>query len=80
MKDLCIPLLKSLPFYLICIMSVGLTFIRETFREWSPIYLKEALQVGSSEAVIISTIHPIFGGVSTLVSSITTFSTLYFMF
>lgn len=79
LKDLCIPFLKSVPFYLLVLMSIGLTFIRETFRDWSPIYLQDVLGISPSQAVILSTLHPFIGGLGVIVTHIPFFSPFFWV-
>eukprot|EP01119_Soliformovum_irregulare_P013966 TRINITY_DN3773_c0_g1_i2.p1 TRINITY_DN3773_c0_g1~~TRINITY_DN3773_c0_g1_i2.p1 ORF type:complete len:474 (-),score=140.23 TRINITY_DN3773_c0_g1_i2:18-1247(-) len=65
-RDLIFPLLKSLPFYLLLLMSIGLTFIRETLRDWIPLFLEEKTHLTQSQAALASTFYIIVGGFSTL--------------
>ena len=46
--DLLWPLASSFSFWLVCIISFGLTMVRETFNTWNPIYLKEAVGLTDS--------------------------------
>ena len=55
------PLLGSLSFWLICVMSVGLTLIRETVTLWLPKILKDELQFKEGEAVQWSMLFPLAG-------------------
>jgi OPA family glycerol-3-phosphate transporter-like MFS transporter len=65
--DLLIPLLTSFPFWLVCLVSIGLTLIRETFNNWNPIYLTEVCGMGQDDAALASGLFPFVGGVSALV-------------
>ena len=49
--DLLWPLASSFSFWLVCIISFGLTVVRETFNVWNPIYLKEAVGLSDAGAV-----------------------------
>ncbi|MBC7771705.1 MAG: MFS transporter [Pyrinomonadaceae bacterium] len=63
---LLLPLLRSGPFLLVCLMSFGLTLIRETFNMWTPTYLVEAASMTKSDAAFASALFPFFGGISVL--------------
>jgi len=62
------PLLKSLSFWLVCVMSFGLTLIRETFNFWTPSYLADTAGMSAETAATASSLFPFFGGVSVLVT------------
>jgi MFS transporter, OPA family, glycerol-3-phosphate transporter len=53
-------------FWVVCIMSFGLTLIRETFNTWTPTYLVEAASLTKDQAAKASALFPFFGGVSVL--------------
>lgn len=61
------PLMKSLSFHLVCVMSFGLTLIRETFNFWTPSYLAETAGLSADKAATASSLFPFFGGLSVLV-------------
>jgi OPA family glycerol-3-phosphate transporter-like MFS transporter len=63
---LLIPLTSNLFFWLACVLSVGLTFIRETFTFWTPTYLKEVGGLSKGWAAIGSTLFPLVGAASAL--------------
>lgn len=60
------PFLRSPIFWCVCVMSAGLTFTRETFNSWTPLYLTETLGLTSAQAARSSSLFPFFGGVSVL--------------
>ncbi len=64
--DLLWPLASSFSFWLVCIISFGLTVVRETFNVWNPIYLKEAVGLSDAGAATASALFPLVGGLSTL--------------
>lgn len=66
LKALLLPLLSSPVFWLVCVMSAGLTFARETFNAWTPTYLREAAHLSAADAARCSSLFPFFGGLSVL--------------
>jgi OPA family glycerol-3-phosphate transporter-like MFS transporter len=58
------PLLRSRAFLLVCFLSLGCTIIRETFNDWTPIYLREYLGYSTGHAAKLSAIFPGVGAVS----------------
>lgn len=61
-----IPLLTNFTFWLVCLMNVGLTMIRETFNFWIPTYLKEVAKVAPEDAGMPSVIFPLCGAMAAL--------------
>jgi OPA family glycerol-3-phosphate transporter-like MFS transporter len=55
------PLLRSPSFWLICLMSAGLTLIRESFNLWTPTYLTEAAGLDAGTAAWDSMVFPLVG-------------------
>jgi len=70
--DLLWPLATSFSFWLVCIISFGLTLVRETFNVWNPIYLKEAVGLSDSGAATASALFPLVGGLSTIAAGLLT--------
>lgn len=68
LADLLLPLLRSPAFILVCVMSFGLTVLRETFNFWTPTYLVEAAGLSQGDAARWSGAFPFFGGLSILVA------------
>jgi OPA family glycerol-3-phosphate transporter-like MFS transporter len=61
-----LPLLTSYTFWVVCLMNMGLTLIRETFSFWTPTYLKEVVHMDSGTAGIASLVFPLSGALSAL--------------
>ncbi|MBI2827580.1 MAG: MFS transporter [Planctomycetia bacterium] len=70
--DLLLPLATSFSFWLVCLVSFGLTLVRESFNLWNPIYLKEVAGLPDGRAALASAIFPFVGGVSTLAAGLLT--------
>ncbi len=66
--SLVLPLLRSRAFLLVCLLSLGCTIIRETFNNWTPVYLNDYLGYSKSNAAGMSAIFPGVGAVSVLVT------------
>ncbi len=64
--DILRPLLTSPTFWTVCALSFGFTFMRETFNDWTPTYLHEAVGMSSDAAGRASSLFPLFGGFSVL--------------
>jgi sugar phosphate permease len=67
LSDLLGPLVRSWIFWLVCLLSLGFTLVRETFNLWTPTYFN---QVGFNPAGAAqeSALFPFFGGISVLVA------------
>jgi len=61
------PLLRRRIFWYACLLSLGLTFLRETLLAWIPTYFNEALSLAPADAADKSALFPLFGGISVLV-------------
>ena len=59
-------LLASPSFRIVCVLSFGLTLLRETFSIWTPLYFVEAAGMEVAAAARWSAVFPFFGGVSVL--------------
>lgn len=66
LRSLLAPYLSSGSFWLVCLISFGLTLIRETFNIWTPIYLVDAQRLSVAQAAAYSSVFPLVGGLSTL--------------
>ena len=64
--ELLLPLLTNPSFLLVCLMSVGLTLIRETFNFWTPTYLHEVVGLEGGWAAQTSMLFPLIGASSAL--------------
>ena len=60
------PLLASFPFWMVCLLSLGTTLLRETFNFWTPTYFVQYVGLTSSVAAARSALFPLFGGISVL--------------
>lgn len=63
-------LVRSLAFWLVCLLSLGVTLLRETFNNWIPTYLVEGVGLEKGRAASMSSLFPFFGGVSVLMAGI----------
>lgn len=63
---LLMPFLLNSTFWLVAILSFGLTLIRETFGEWLPLYLKEVGRLSEGDAAYRASLFPFFGAISAL--------------
>jgi len=64
------PLLKSFPFWMVCLLSLGTTLLRETFNFWTPTYFVQYVGLSASSAAERSALFPLFGGISVLVAGV----------
>jgi OPA family glycerol-3-phosphate transporter-like MFS transporter len=55
------PLVANRRFWIICLLNVGLTLIRETFNLWTPTYLKEVARLDAGTAGMASLVFPLCG-------------------
>lgn len=61
-------LFSSYAFWLVCILSLGATLLRETFNLWTPTYFTQFAHMTSAQAASGSAIFPLFGGISVLLA------------
>ncbi|MDR3690076.1 MAG: MFS transporter [Fimbriimonas sp.] len=66
LRSLLIPLLSSPTFWVVCVLSFGFTFMRETFNDWTPTYLHESAGMREEDAGYASSLFPLFGGFSVI--------------
>lgn len=64
------PLVRSFPFWLVCLLSLGTTLLRETFNFWTPTYFVEFVGLTPSVAAERSALFPLFGGLSVLAAGV----------
>lgn len=57
---------SSMALWLVCVISFGLTLVREAFNIWTPAYLVDAHGLSAAAAAQCSSIFPFVGGFSTL--------------
>ena len=67
-RSLLEPLLHSKVFWLVCLLSVGLTLVRETFNLWTPTYFVQSVGLSHADAAQKSALFPLFGGISVLLA------------
>jgi sugar phosphate permease len=63
---LVLPLFKSRAFLLVCLLSLGCTIVRETFNDWTPVYLRDFFGYSISGAASASAVFPAVGAVSVI--------------
>ncbi len=64
------PLLTSFPFWMVCLLSLGTTLLRETFNFWTPTYFVQYVGLNPSVAAERSALFPLFGGISVLAAGV----------
>jgi OPA family glycerol-3-phosphate transporter-like MFS transporter len=68
LRELLSPLFGSAAFWLVCVLSLGCTLVRETFNTWTPTYFTEVVGLSSGRAAKTSALFPLFGGASVLLA------------
>jgi OPA family glycerol-3-phosphate transporter-like MFS transporter len=63
---LLLPLLTNGTFWLVCLMNMGLTLIRETFNQWTPTFLLETYGLKPRSAGMGSMVFPLVGAVAAM--------------
>jgi OPA family glycerol-3-phosphate transporter-like MFS transporter len=66
------PLLGSFSLWMVCLVSCGLTIIRETFNFWSPTYLSEVAGLDFGAAAMGSLFFPLVGAAVALLAGLLT--------
>jgi sugar phosphate permease len=61
-------LARSPAFWTVCVLSLCLTFLRETFNTWTPTYLVEGVGLSAGVGAKRSALFPLFGGVSVILA------------
>jgi sugar phosphate permease len=61
-------LARSPAFWAVCLLSLGLTLLREAFNNWTPTYLVQGVGLEPGEAAGKSALFPFFGGVSVILA------------
>ena len=59
---------RSHTFWLVCLLSLGVTLLRETFNLWTPTYFTQAVGLTNADAAQKSALFPLFGGISVLLA------------
>jgi sugar phosphate permease len=62
------PLTRSRTFWLVCLLSLGTTLLRETFNLWTPTYFTQGVGLSNAQAAGSSSLFPLFGGISVLLA------------
>ena len=62
------PLLKSPAFLMVCMLSLVCTIVRETFNDWTPVYMRDFVHLSMGEAAGMSAIFPGVGAISVLLA------------
>lgn len=57
-------------FWLVCLLSCGLTILRETFNLWTPTYFTESVGLSVADAAQKSALFPLFGGISVILAGV----------
>ena len=68
LRDLLGPLLRSPAFWMVCLLSLGTTLVRETFNTWTPTYFNQVVGYSKAQSAGMSAVFPLFGGLSVLLS------------
>lgn len=63
---LLLPLLRSRAFLLVCLLSLGCTIVRETFNDWTPVYLRDYFGYSPGDAASASAVFPGVGALSVI--------------
>ncbi len=66
LRSLLLPLVTSPQFLVVCLLSLGLTLLRETFLVWTPAYFADVLGSSHADAALQSALFPLSGGVAVL--------------
>jgi OPA family glycerol-3-phosphate transporter-like MFS transporter len=64
------PLARSRSFWLICMLSLGTTLLRETFNLWTPTYFTQFVGLNNAQAASCSALFPLCGGISVLFAGV----------
>jgi OPA family glycerol-3-phosphate transporter-like MFS transporter len=67
-KALLAPLLSNRAFWVVCLLSLGCTLIRETFNLWTPTYFRSLPGYTAASAASMSALFPAIGAVSVLLT------------
>jgi OPA family glycerol-3-phosphate transporter-like MFS transporter len=59
---------RSRVFWLVCLLSCGITILRETFNLWTPTYFTQSVGLTVGDAAQKSALFPLFGGISVLLA------------
>jgi OPA family glycerol-3-phosphate transporter-like MFS transporter len=62
------PLVQSPAFVMVCVLSLVCTIVRETFNDWTPVYMRDFVHLSMSNAAALSAIFPGVGAISVLLT------------
>jgi len=65
--DVLRPLLRDRTFWMVCVLSLGCTLLRETFNTWIPTYFHQSVGYSIGDAAAMSALFPFVGGVSVVI-------------
>jgi len=65
--DVLRPLLRDRTFWMVCVLSLGCTLLRETFNTWMPTYFHQSVGYSIGDAAAMSALFPFVGGVSVVI-------------
>jgi len=66
LKEILMPLVRSQVFWTVCVLSLCLTLVRDTFNEWSPTYFVEYVGMAKDKASSASALFPFVGGLGVI--------------
>ncbi len=61
---------RSRLFWMVCVLSLGMTLLRETFNAWIPTFFVEDLGLTKAQAARASALFPLFGGFSVMIAGL----------
>jgi sugar phosphate permease len=64
------PMMTSPSFWCVCLLSLAMTFVRETINNWTPTYFVQALAMTKDQAADLSAGFPFWGGCSVLLAGL----------
>jgi OPA family glycerol-3-phosphate transporter-like MFS transporter len=67
---LLLPMILSPSFWCVCLLSLALTLLRETFITWTPTYFTEAIHVQDDTAAFLSAGFPFLGGCAVILAGL----------
>jgi OPA family glycerol-3-phosphate transporter-like MFS transporter len=70
MISILLPLFASTSFWLVCILSLCTTLLRETFNLWTPTYFTQFVGLSNAAAASSSALFPLAGGVAVILAGV----------
>jgi len=64
------PFVTSPAFWIVCLLSLGTTLVRETFNTWTPTYFNQSLGLSQAQSAFWSSLFPSIGAVSVIVTGL----------